>query len=122
MSLHFGDALGANRYEHLRFKLSLDKTQAENHADDVRTVLGKDLPAIIDGDTFNVNYELSVLYFGGVVERLSAISRLLDVPGLTRRVDLDELNHSRSIFVEIVRQVDAVKAKLASNNGSNNGS
>lgn len=100
------------RTERLRFELWLDKALADEHADDVQTILGKDPPEINSGDTLKVAYEVLCTYWDDCERKLAAVNRLLDVPGLPRWVMLEELNYGHSIIVNVVRQIEALKAKL----------
>jgi hypothetical protein len=102
--------------EKLRFELDLNQAQATEHADDIRLVLGQDPPVVQDADTLKLSYEVFVQYFGDVEAKLNAMRRLLGVPGLTRRVSLDELQHGHSIIVGIVQQIEAIQRQLADGN------
>lgn len=113
----FGDFV--TRTEKLRFELWLSKALADEHADDVQIILDKDLPWTINGDTLTVTYEILCQYWGDCERKLAAIGRLLDVPGLPRLVNLEELNHGHSILCGIVKQIEALKAKLTPPGESN---
>lgn len=112
MALHLG-LNGATRTERLKFTLKLDHKQVEDWIDDVRTVDPK-APKVHEGDTLNLSYEVCCQYFGDVEQRLAALSRLLDVPGIVRQVNLDELNHGHCLFAGIVKRIEDLQRKLGS--------
>ena len=99
--------------ERLHFDLRLDKTMVEAHAADIRLVSGVEIPKmLVEGDTYHVTYDVWLTYFGAVEARLRAMNRLLTEPELVKQVSLDELNRGESLFVGIVQQIEALKAKL----------
>jgi len=103
----------ATRLERLHFNLTLNREQAEDHAADVKLLLcGGTPPTPRDDDSLMLHYEVFCGYYDNVEARLAAIGRLLDVPGLTREVNLEELNYGHSLFVGIIRQIEALQAKL----------
>lgn len=72
------------------------------------------MPPIVEGDTLTLTYDVSLDYFSGVEHRLEALNRLLSIPGLPQEVDVEVLNQGHSILVEIVRQIEALQARLKS--------
>lgn len=106
----------ATRIERLHFLLAMDKQQAETHIADIHTILGnQDLPELQEDDTFKITYDVWLSYFGIVETKLAAINRLLDVPGLVRKVSLDDLQQGYSILVNIVRQIETLQHKMGDN-------
>src|SRR5271157_1283177 len=100
------------RTENLRFDLYLDKTLADTHAADIELITSTKRESMVEGDTYHVAYELQLSYFGTVEKRLEAMNRLLSSPEIVKQVALKELTHGQSLFVGIVQQIEAMKAKL----------
>jgi hypothetical protein len=100
------------RTERLHFDLCLDKTLADTHAADIELITGVKQIPMVEGDTYHVTYDVHLSYFGAVEKRLEAMNRLLTSPELVKQVSLEELNHGQSLFVGIIQQIEAMKAKL----------
>ena len=100
------------RTERLHFDLCLDKTLADTHAADIELITGVKQIPMVEGDTYHVTYDVHLSYFGAVEKRLEAVNRLLNSPELVKQVTLEELTRGQSLFVGIIQQIEAIKAKL----------
>jgi hypothetical protein len=98
--------------ERLHFDLRLDKTLTEAHADDIELITGVKSMTMLEGDTYHVTYDVWLSYFGAVEVRLRALNRLLTEPESVKQVSLEELTRGESLFVGIIQQIEALKAKL----------
>ena len=104
--------MNRTRTERLHFDLWLDKSLADAHKEDIQLITGVEAPIMVEGDTQHVTYDVWLSYFGEVESRLGAMNRLLTEPELVKQVSLEELTHGQSLFVGIIQQIEALKAKL----------
>jgi hypothetical protein len=105
-----------NRLEKLDFRLELDGKLASEHLDDCNIVMAPNLvftpDSFNDGDTIKLRWECFVQYFGEAAQKLAAINRLLDVPGIVANIELEELSRGQSLLVNVAQQIALLKAKL----------
>jgi len=102
----------ATRTERVRILLTLDKSAADAHEADVRTVISTGPPAIIEGGVLKVNYAFWIEYFGSVERRLEAVNRLLLDPAVILDADLEELSTGRCLIAGVLKNIDAIHQKM----------
>lgn len=109
----FGHIGVPTRTEKLQFNLELDYAQSTRHHDNVKVVMGGNMPVVSDGDTLRVKYDVHCQYFGEVVERLTAIREILTDPSVIFKAELGELEHGESLIVSVVDRLREVQAAIA---------
>jgi hypothetical protein len=119
MSIEISEALskaiGAKRYEDLRFEVELNAEQCDRHLESVKTVLAvRDLPFNVqECDTLKVTYNLSIGYWGDVVQRLTALLAILDDPAAIGCINTKELVHGQCLIQSVFEKLGEVQRKIA---------
>lgn len=109
------------RTETLRINFELNKQHADRHRESIVTILRatdkRGMPDIREGDTFKLNYQFCIDYFGSIANVLTAVCNLLDDPELVADVELHELEHGESLIVSVLDKLREAQAIIARRNG-----
>jgi len=109
--MNFGSG-SRDRYEQRRFKLELDKGQADKFRDQLSVFpphIGDAANAMIAGDELKITYDVNINYWGNVVPCLEALKKILSDPAVVLSVQLEELRHSECLIATVLDKVREVQ-------------
>jgi hypothetical protein len=102
------------RTETLSFKVKLDRAGADRHEPALRrTQFGRHLDWLVEGDTLHVDYSCNLHYFGDAERHLRLFEDLLADPAVVVDADVEELDHGKSILVDLVRTIERLQGRIA---------
>jgi hypothetical protein len=101
------------RHEKVKFRVTLNREGALKHAESLRALGFDVLLQLQEGDTGHGDYTVSIDYFDDVVKKLGLVQSLLSDPLLVTEVDFEELNHGRSIIVDLAQKLTQIQDMLA---------
>lgn len=98
------------RLESVRIATTLDNNKCQHFRDEISKLICP-VPPTEEGDTVNISYRFNIEYYGKAAEVLSLFGRLMD-EGVVVDISLEELNHSHSIILSLVQQIEALRRRV----------
>jgi len=117
--MSYKDQLGAmarglignlTRSEELHIEMHLNPRLAQKYREELKKS-PFNMPDDADGENIRVTYSLAIEYWGGIVDALSTVEKLLDDPGVVKTVSTKELTHGRCMIQGILSKLERIERK-----------